>query len=931
MNKRNKGVLGMNARNLLYIRPYNRKKSIDLANNKLRSKEALFEAGIPVSKVFGIVRNRRELEFFKWNNLPKSFVVKPNHGGGGEGIKVIFGQNKDLSWASTKGERITIADLSDHIMNIFEGFYSLSGISDIAFFEERIQLSKAFKPYAFKGIPDVRIIVFNKVPVMAMLRLPTRESEGKANLHQGGIGVGIDMATGLTTHAIMYDQPIEKTPDTKLPLRGIKVPNWRDILEISIKCQEISKLGYLGVDVAIDKDRGPIVLEINAHPGLSIQNANLASLKYRLQKVTGINVKNEAHGIRIAQNIFGAGVDRGIGEISGKPIIGIIETIKVKKEASENMGEKERDFKAKIDTGADLSSMDRSIARELGCKEVIDEFDEETKKMNIDMNSSKEDLDLKIKDKINKWGDRFDTVLVRSSHGVSYRLLIKMKTVLAGVDMTSKFSIADRSHLEFPVIIGRKDLGKFLVDPSKGQSIITKASETRTISNLKAKGVEAIIESIIEAEKEKAEVSSEIKEKLFYYSKGIEKAAGQFNDIFSFINPFGKGGRDYSSEMDEFMENLDDSGYNPTFYYPNLLKLEEKQCESVLSKLDDILKMSKMEESIPLRQIVQESVSLMKYKINFIISAKKEDEAKSFDFCKNIYGDINGELVLKAGEIYGKILEERSEEVTDGKYIALKEKIFPAEDIKNKFKEVLNEMGLGEWNVAIDKESSQIDVKFSSMKYSKPTIAIPEGRRLNGVNLMRRIIHEIVHIKTNTNNKDLGLGGTIFGKDYELYQEGFARIVENDFMNDIFGVKKELPNPYYVLVMDKIKKGYNYHRSFDYLVKLKTGEHIAKGMNAHNAEIVSQKESLFICRRIFRGFRSSLEKGGTYFTKDKIYLEGEVLAKKIYDAGLGEYLVCGKIDPCLLPLFIRLGMVDRNNIKYKIENDLEVFRKIFLR
>ncbi|MFZ2970443.1 MAG: tyrosine/phenylalanine carboxypeptidase domain-containing protein [Minisyncoccia bacterium] len=928
MNKKNKGVLGMNARNLLYIRPYNRKKSIDLANNKLRSKEALFKAGIPVSKVFGIVRNRRELEVFNWNSFPKSFVVKPNHGGGGEGIKVIFGQNKDASWVSTKGEKITIADLSDHIMNIFEGFYSLSGISDIAFFEERIQLSKAFKPYAYKGIPDVRVIVFNKVPVMAMLRLPTRESEGKANLHQGGIGVGIDIATGLTTHAIMYDQSIEKTPDTKLPLRGIKIPHWREILEISIKCQEISKLGYLGVDVAIDKDSGPIVLEINAHPGLSIQNANLASLKYRLQKVTGINVKSEAHGIRIAQNIFGAEAEHESREIPGKQIIGIIETIKVKKENAE--GIEEKDLKAKIDTGADSSSMDRSIARELGYKDIIDEFDEEIKKVNIDINSKKEELDQIIKDKIKKWGDNFDTVFIKSSHGVSYRLVIKMKINLAGVDIISKFSIADRSHLEFPVIIGRKNLGKFLVDPSKGQSIIAKASESRIISNLKEKGSEAIVDSIIEAEKDKAEINLQAKEKLLYYSKEIEKIAGQFNDIFSFINPFGRGGRDYSLEISEFMENIKNKEYNPTFSYPNLIKLEEKQCESILNKLDDISKMAKMEESVPLKQIVYESTSLMKYKINFLLAAKGEDEAKSFEFCKKIYGDVNADLVLRAEEVYGKILEDKDEEVTDEKYIILREKIFSAEEIKDKFKDVLEEMDLSQWDVAIDKESSQIDVKFSSVKYSKPTIVIPEERRLNGVNLMKRIMHEIVHIKTNTNNKGFGLGGTIFGRDYELYQEGFARIVENDFMNDIFGVKKELPNPYYVLVMDKIKKGCNYHKSFDYLVKLKIEEYKAKGMDAFNAEIISQKEAFFICRRVFRGFRTSLEKGGMYFTKDKIYLEGEILAKKIYDAGFGEYLVSGKIDPCLLSLFIKMGIISRDNIKHKIGNDLEIYRKMFL-
>ncbi|MCK4525556.1 MAG: alpha-L-glutamate ligase-like protein, partial [Candidatus Andersenbacteria bacterium] len=210
--KNSKGLLGMNARNLSYIRPNNLKNAIHLADNKLRSKELLFKAGVPVPKVYGIIRNRRELEVFKWADLPKSFVLKPNHGRGGEGIKIIFGQRKDQSWISTEGKVITIKDLKNHIMDIFEGFYSFSGASDIAFFEERVKLSKTLKPYVYKGIPDIRVIVYNKVPVMAMLRLPTKESGGKANLHLGGIGLGVDIATGITTHAVMHDQLIEKTP-----------------------------------------------------------------------------------------------------------------------------------------------------------------------------------------------------------------------------------------------------------------------------------------------------------------------------------------------------------------------------------------------------------------------------------------------------------------------------------------------------------------------------------------------------------------------------------------------------------------------------------------------------------------------------------------------------------------------------------------------
>ena len=470
--KNSKGILGMNARNFSYIRPNNFQGAIRLANNKLRSKEVLLKAEVPIPKVYGIIKNRLELEIFKWGDLPKTFVLKPNRGKGGEGIKVIFGQKKDLSWVSTQGKTITIKNLKDHIRDIFEGFYSFSGTSDIAFFEERIQLLKVLKPYSYEGIPDVRVIIYNKVPVMAMLRLPTRESGGKSNLHLGGVGLGVDIANGVTTNAIMRDQLIEKHPDTKLILSGIKIPNWKEILEIAIKCQEASGLGYIGVDVAIDSGRGPVVLEINAHAGLSIQIANLAPLKYRLQKISGLKVKNEARGIRIAQDLFGGEIEEEIEEISGKQVLGIIEAIKIKHKVKENEEtnkdrkdklniEKQEDkpeemeLRAKIDTGADLSSIDKSLAKNLGYAEIIDEFDEAIKNIKIDTALTKEILDEQIKDKLEKWGDGIDTVIIKSSHGATFRLVIKMNITLSGVEIISKTSVADRSNLEFPIIIGR--------------------------------------------------------------------------------------------------------------------------------------------------------------------------------------------------------------------------------------------------------------------------------------------------------------------------------------------------------------------------------------------------------------------------------------------------------------------------------------------
>ena len=197
--KNSRKILGMNSRNLKYIRPNNRKKAIRLADDKILSKRVLKKGGIPVPDLLAKISSHKELDNFDWSKLPSGFALKPNRGLGGEGILVVYGRKKgwDDAWVKADGSIITIEDIKNHIRNILDGNFSISGEGDIAFFEERLRLLKLFKTYAYKGIPDIRVIVFNKVPVMAMLRLPTKESGGKANLQQGGIGLGIDLATGV--------------------------------------------------------------------------------------------------------------------------------------------------------------------------------------------------------------------------------------------------------------------------------------------------------------------------------------------------------------------------------------------------------------------------------------------------------------------------------------------------------------------------------------------------------------------------------------------------------------------------------------------------------------------------------------------------------------------------------------------------------------
>ncbi len=460
--KNSRKILGMNARNLKFIRPNNLRRAKRLADDKLLSKRSLKKAELPVPNLIAKIKGIEDLESFDWNFLPDSWVLKPNRGFGGEGILVVYGRKKNSEniWIKADGSLITVGDIKTHIQNIIDGSFSLSGVPDIAFFEERLKLLKLFKPYAFKGIPDIRIIVYNKVPVMAMLRLPTRESDGKANLQQGAIGVGIDMTSGVTTTAVFRKNTlIEYLPGTRLVLSGIRIPYWKDILRLAVRAQEISGLGYLGADIAIDRDRGPVFLELNARPGLSIQIANLDGLLGRLQRVEGLKIKTVEKGVAVGMNLFGGEIEEEIEDISGKRIIGTVEKVKLV-----GKNEKEIEVEAKIDTGAGFSSIDVELAKQLGFENVLDYF----KKIELPAEFKREQGTEVLNDLRKKYlaghEDLEDIDIIYSSSGTTIRPKVKIQFVMDNQEILAKANIVERTGLKYPMIIGRKDLKKFLIE-----------------------------------------------------------------------------------------------------------------------------------------------------------------------------------------------------------------------------------------------------------------------------------------------------------------------------------------------------------------------------------------------------------------------------------------------------------------------------------
>ncbi|MDR4653405.1 MAG: alpha-L-glutamate ligase-like protein [Nitrosomonas sp.] len=285
---RSMGIIGMNQRNFGLIGRYNPRHLYPLVDDKLKTKRLAQEAGITVPQLLGTVHYQHDVRRLKdMLSAYNQFVIKPVKGSGGKGILVITEQDHNLYYKPS-GDAVKLSHIERHVSNILSGLHSLGGKPDAVMIESLIQIDPVFEDYSYEGIPDLRVIVLQGYPIMAMLRLATHASDGRANLHQGAVGVGIDIGTGEALHAVQYGDPVYFHPDTRKPFSNLTVPHWDKLLELAAACYEMTGLGYLGVDIVLDRDQGPMIIELNARPGLSIQVANFAGLAPRVAAVEAL-------------------------------------------------------------------------------------------------------------------------------------------------------------------------------------------------------------------------------------------------------------------------------------------------------------------------------------------------------------------------------------------------------------------------------------------------------------------------------------------------------------------------------------------------------------------------------------------------------------------------------------------------------------------
>ena len=276
--------LGLNGRNHRYLTRTG-SRAQRLVDDKLATKRHLERHGIPTTRLLATCERYGAISALVARLADTgAFVVKPARGARGAGILLLEGHGT-AGFRAAGGHALSASRVALHLADVLSGAFSRGRQPDAGVVEEAVRPHPALRGWSPYGVPDCRIIVFRGVPLLAMMRLGTRHSGGRGNLHAGAIGVAVDLASGCGLHAERAGRSLRVHPDTDAPLLGRPIPGWRETLLVAAQAAASVPLELVGVDVLVDRRRGPLVCELNARPGLTIQTVNRVGLASLLEQV----------------------------------------------------------------------------------------------------------------------------------------------------------------------------------------------------------------------------------------------------------------------------------------------------------------------------------------------------------------------------------------------------------------------------------------------------------------------------------------------------------------------------------------------------------------------------------------------------------------------------------------------------------------------
>lgn len=773
-----KDILGINGRYLHYIKKYNPDKVLYYADSKLKTKRFMEARGIRVPKLLATIRTSTDLTMARIKSLPADIVVKPNSSSGGSGI-IVLTEKQSYGWKTIDGERFTYTSMLRHMKNILEGAFHATGYTDIALVEKRIITHPKVAALTYKGLPDIRIIVFNLVPVIAMLRLPTPESMGKANLHSGGIGAGIDISKGEITYVMQYDKIVKTIPGIG-DIQGFKIPHWDDILRIAVQAQHVTNLGYLGVDIALDKN-GPLLLELNARAGLSVQVANLVPLAKRLRRVEGLKVKTVAQGIQLAKSMFGRKMERDIRSLSGKTIAGNKEYVRF------YFQEGPQEYLAKINP----MLKDNYISQD-----IFDKIKEDHPALMT------ADGGLRI-----KYG-----LLERKSQTLFHPITIK--------------------DSQFQVIVGKRELKNYLIDPYKYSS---------TESPSKANEISDLLQ--FRKKRKKAELIQEWKET----DLALVKIEREMSKHFS-LNPL-----NYDQELETFL--MKDGYYNPTFTY----KRNEDKYEEILA---DLTKME-IDPGTPQGFLFENKRKELCRKLDAFFFAEI-DPARYTHASKSLFTEVDPEVIKEANKMLFtfRAIQENRERLTPCSF----------EDAHTSLVKHLESYNLKNWNIKTREGGlSRVGVG----KTAKRIIYMNKLATYHTDALPRLWAHEIdTHVLRLEN---------ALRQPYQLLHRGTAGYLETEEGLAIFNQQK-FTNPsllrFYVPALIYLK---TYEASQHSFAEMVDSEILGMLIPPEDNRDQYLKKAFRIITRAKKGIGDTSSPGG--YAKDLVYFSGYYKISKFVENG----------------------------------------------